>query len=592
MINLQKLKNETIMKRICILFFVVLFTTSLVGQNQTDIRLSPANSLLLNHKAANANDLTTKTLACIDTLRYPQVKEQVLGTPTFYSIDFWQEDQEGISQTFLLSGATISIQGIDFFGRAVPLSVMPLTVTGSIYNVDGNNNPTTLIGSATTVISDTVWQYRQIVFSTPLTVNSNYAVVVEPTSLNGKLFLYVNDAAPGQVWDENLSRGKSNWYAPGQGWVSIPVYTAGFTGGPYDFEALLAPMITYTINTDFFATPNPVCMGEQVTFTSTTTPMSVLTNRMYNYRAFNSYFLSYPDSLFAWDPDETAPPFIYNSSIINHTYSGSGNVDAFLATLGGFWDLCIDSKVNQVTVNPLPSVSLGAFSPVCVNATPFTLTGGNPSGGTYSGTGVSGGNFDPAAAPTGSTITYTYSDGNGCTNSAVQNITVNPLPVVSLALTPNIVCDYTPAYMLTGGSPSGGDYSGTGITAGQFDPSVAGIGTHIVTYSYTDGNNCSSSANDNIVVDACTQIHTDETAALFISPNPASDYLSISLQNLTNEQVHVSIFAPDGKIIWSDISSESHYLNTIDLSGFAGGTYLVSVKTQQEVYNTKLVIIK
>jgi hypothetical protein len=506
------------MKKMYFVFFIVLYSTCLFSQNKPDSQLIPANSQLLNLKEVTINDFHSKTLSCIDTLRYPQVKEQVLGAPTFYSIEFWQVDQEGISQTFLLSGATIGVQGIDFFGRAVPLSAVPLTVTGSIYNVDLNNNPTTLIGSATTVITDTIWGYRQILLSTPITVSGNYAVVIEPTSMNGKLNLYVNNALPGQVWDENLSRAKSTYYAAGQGWVSLPVYTSTFPGGPYDFEALLAPMITYSIETNFTATPNPVCMGDQVTFTSTTTPMSVLTNRMYNYRAFNSYFLAYTDSLFAWDPDETAPPFIYNSSVINFTYSNSGVANAFLATIGGFWNLCIDSKINPVTVNPLPTVNL--------------------------------------------------------------------------TLTPDLVCDYTTPFMLAGGNPSGGNYSGTGVSAGQFDPSAAGIGTHVITYSYTDGNTCSNSATDNIVVDACTQITTEETEKLFISPNPATDYLSINIETITNEPVSITIFSPDGKIIWSDLSSESHYFSTIDLTGFAGGIYLVSVKTQKKAQNTKIVILK
>ena len=37
----------------------------------------------------------------------------------------------------------------------------------------------------------------------------------------------------------------------------------------------------------------------------------------------------------------------------------------------------------------------------------------------------------------------------------------------------------------------------TGITDaanGTFDPSVAGVGTHMITYDYTDGNGCSNSA--------------------------------------------------------------------------------------------------
>ncbi|MBK7268573.1 MAG: T9SS type A sorting domain-containing protein [Flavobacteriales bacterium] len=54
---------------------------------------------------------------------------------------------------------------------------------------------------------------------------------------------------------------------------------------------------------------------------------------------------------------------------------------------------------------------------------PVTL-GGTPSGGTWSGTGVSGNQFDPGAATPGANVlTYTYTDGNGCTDDC--EVTVN-----------------------------------------------------------------------------------------------------------------------------------------------------------------------
>ena len=64
---------------------------------------------------------------------------------------------------------------------------------------------------------------------------------------------------------------------------------------------------------------------------------------------------------------------------------------------------------------------------------PLTLTGGSPAGGTYSGTGVSGGAFDPSVSGTGTfNITYTYTDNNGARIPAQRSITVNAAPVVSL----------------------------------------------------------------------------------------------------------------------------------------------------------------
>ncbi|HPM89713.1 MAG TPA: hypothetical protein PK946_03015, partial [Tenuifilaceae bacterium] len=132
----------------------------------------------------------------------------------------------------------------------------------------------------------------------------------------------------------------------------------------------------------------------------------------------------------------------------------------------------------EIVVHSLPTVTLAAFDPVCLDAEPFALTGGDPVGGIYSGTGVTGGTFDPAAAGAGThSITYSYTDANGCSNSASKDMVVNALPVVSLADFDPVCLDAEP-FALTGGAPEGGIYSGTGVTGGTFDPAAAGAGTH------------------------------------------------------------------------------------------------------------------
>ena len=71
----------------------------------------------------------------------------------------------------------------------------------------------------------------------------------------------------------------------------------------------------------------------------------------------------------------------------------------------------------------------------------------------------------------------------------------------------NNVCSGQSAFALAGGSPSGGTYSGIGVSNGVFDPSVAGIGTHTITYTYTNGF-CSDSATSTITVTTGGQIAT------------------------------------------------------------------------------------
>jgi len=88
---------------------------------------------------------------------------------------------------------------------------------------------------------------------------------------------------------------------------------------------------------------------------------------------------------------------------------------------------CQNNSVCTITINDLPWVFCPEDMDVCDNDDPFTLMGGSPEGGVYSGPGVSGNMFDPATVGPGiHMITYAYWDpSTGCFNNCVFSITVN-----------------------------------------------------------------------------------------------------------------------------------------------------------------------
>ena len=101
------------------------------------------------------------------------------------------------------------------------------------------------------------------------------------------------------------------------------------------------------------------------------------------------------------------------------------------------------SETLMVTLDdpPLPIVSFTAPADLEIgDGVQAGLGGGTPVGGVYSGPGVTDdGNgmtysFDPAAAGVGvHTLMYTYTDGNGCTNSASDDVEVtDPSAVLSI----------------------------------------------------------------------------------------------------------------------------------------------------------------
>jgi hypothetical protein len=94
---------------------------------------------------------------------------------------------------------------------------------------------------------------------------------------------------------------------------------------------------------------------------------------------------------------------------------------------------CINRDTINIGINPLPTVTHDPLNAVCLDEPEFTLTGGDPTGGTYSGPGTNITTFTAANAGAGThTLSYIYTDANGCSSSTNVDITVHPLPVVDL----------------------------------------------------------------------------------------------------------------------------------------------------------------
>ena len=188
------------------------------------------------------------------------------------------------------------------------------------------------------------------------------------------------------------------------------------------------------------------------------------------------------------------------ATTFNPSILGAGTHNVYYYT--GTGDCTAQSNLQTITVTALPAITFSAIPGVCINTSPFALTQASPAGGTYSGTGVSGGTFTPSVAGTGThTITYTYSSG-GCTSTATQTVYVSALPVVSFSGLDTLYCDTNPFVTLTGSVAGGGTgtFTGNGITdngnnTAKFDPSIGSLGFRTITFSYTNIYGCSSSSS-------------------------------------------------------------------------------------------------
>jgi PKD repeat protein len=203
-----------------------------------------------------------------------------------------------------------------------------------------------------------------------------------------------------------------------------------------------------------------------------------------------------------------SPAITLNGNPAGGTWSGT-NVTAggiFTPSLDGVFTLtyslgtgsCLTTDDLDITVNALPAVNAGIDFTVCTDNGLVSLNG-IPVGGTWTGTAVTGTNFDPLTAGIGSfNLTYSYTDAiTGCSNSDILVATVTALPNVN-AGADTTVCNQPTLINFTG-TPSGGTWSGPNITAGGiFTPS--GVGTFTVTYTVTLGSGCSDFDSRDITV--------------------------------------------------------------------------------------------
>ncbi|HPR57834.1 MAG TPA: T9SS type A sorting domain-containing protein [Bacteroidales bacterium] len=214
-----------------------------------------------------------------------------------------------------------------------------------------------------------------------------------------------------------------------------------------------------TLTTEYSATE--VCYGETVEFTNYFTGIAPWTVE-YEYNGIPGSFTT------SDNPDYYSE--VFYETTINEIIS---------VTDGNGCTTNYDNNITTITVYPLPVIEITGELQFCEGqSTVLTAT-----------EGVS---YDWSTGESTQSITVTlaglYSvvviDANGCEGYA--EVTTSYLPV-TIPTCPDdmyvIVTD--PPFILTGGLPEGGTYSGTGVTGGFFDPSV-GVGNYPITYQIED----------------------------------------------------------------------------------------------------------
>jgi hypothetical protein len=320
-------------------------------------------------------------------------------------------------------------------------------------------------------------------------------------------------------------------------------------------------VMTYPVPTITASANDSICDGECVTLAGTANGGT-------------------PGYSYVWTPVNATTQFFFTCPSVTTCYTVT------VTDANG----CFATANTCIAVSPLPSLGVTGPSAICDGDSAVLVASGSnvatvswtPSGSLSSPTG------NTVIATPGVTTMYMAIANStaGCADTTYHSLTVNPLPTVSYTSSLDTMCTTDGAVTLTGGSPSGGMYSGPGVSGTMFTPAAAGLGSHTLMYSYADANGCTSAASANVVVDACVGItESFDGGGVRVYPNPFTTVLTI--ERTDNTPATIYLFDIQGKMILTKpIFGQKLEL---DLAGLPAGVYSLQVIGEKGVQNFKVV---
>ena len=147
---------------------------------------------------------------------------------------------------------------------------------------------------------------------------------------------------------------------------------------------------------------------------------------------------------------------------------------------------------------------------------------------------------------------------------------LSTIPVEYIENTVEVGINQT-AFNVSSGSPLGGIYTGPGIIGTSFHPGLAGIGSHEVVYSLTDGNGCLSTDTSVITVYEDAGVFGISESTIHIGPNPFRKDIQVRI----SIPIELSIYDLKGKLVYHTQILQSKH---IDLQKLEPGLYKLFVK--------------
>ena len=356
------------------------------------------------------------------------------------------------------------------------------------------------------------------------------------------------------------------------------VFSSGFSGlgvGVYNSTGPVAPTANFTSNT------SSTCEGNEINFTDLSGGGP--TSWMWTFGDGNS-------------STSQNPTHIYNAAgIYNVTLTASNSEGSDVSTQTSMitvlneiassqaFEICDGSSIDigtstynsaGVYIDTIPNLN-GCDSIITTNLSILSSSSLSLSYTICQGSSLTVGNNTYSNA---GTYTEIYSNNLGCDSIVNTTIIFNPSPIVSTS--PNSIgplCSYETSVTMVG-IPSGGVFSGVGVTGSIFNPSSSGPGVHLITYTFTDENGCEGYRVLYAEVLDCAGLSEESISGISLDPNPNDgNFVITGLDKGTDYKVY------DYKgrlVISSTYTSGEEYVTIPEVN--AGVYYLRATKDGKE----------
>ncbi|PKP04304.1 MAG: hypothetical protein CVU11_05365 [Bacteroidetes bacterium HGW-Bacteroidetes-6] len=414
--------------------------------------------------------------------------------------------------------------------------------SGTTYNTQNVSNPNTTSGLNTYIVTVTNPWCQTARDTVTVFIDNSAAISVSPSSANicqGGSTTLVASGASTYSWDNSLGSGAYQTVSPS----SNTTYTVtGTTAAGCTSSASVTVSLLAAPTISVLASPTAVCPGNSSTLTSsggstyawstggtgTTTIVNPTASTAYTVTgtsvagctataSVNVTVLAGPVVVAIGDTicigasanllATGATNYAWDNSMTGSSISVSPTSTTTYTVSGTDGSGCTGLATATVLVNPLPTVSVNQPS-ICIGTT-ASLTASGASSYVWSTSDFTASIQVTPLATTSYDVTGT--DANGCVNSALAVVTVNPLPSIFFISTSDY-CESGNGTATASGSIGLAPYSYLWNTS-ETTPTISGLSVGQYTVTITDANGCTADSSVTIVPEegfTLTALSTDE----------------------------------------------------------------------------------